>query len=154
MEKIYIAASIGYRVTECGQLLNPKNKPIGVIGNTGYLTTNIRINGRVTRIMAHQIQAFQKFGERMFDSGIVVRHLNGVKTDNSVRNIEIGTQSDNRRDIPAADRMRMAVHATSFVKKHDHDSIREYYKTCGSYKLTMRKFGLSSKGTLHFILNS
>ena len=31
--------------------------------------------------------------------------------------------------------------------------VREYYKKEGSYKKTMEKFGITSKGTLHYMLN-
>ena len=58
----------------------------------GYLSFNIRLSkgSKPTRSFVHRLQAFQKFGEKIFKDGIVVRHLNGVSTDNSYDNIGIG----------------------------------------------------------------
>jgi hypothetical protein len=50
-------------------------------------------------------------------------------------------------------RLRTAINATP-IKYSNVDEIRMYYNTCHSYKKTMEKFNISSKGTLHYILNS
>jgi hypothetical protein len=67
----------------------------------GYLKVGIKIpelNISSYALKIHKLQAYKKFGEEIFKQGIVVRHLNGNKTDNSWENISIGTQSDNMMD--------------------------------------------------------
>lgn len=41
--------------------------------------------------MIHRLQAYQKFGDKIYEDGIVVRYLNGDRYDNSYDNIGIGT---------------------------------------------------------------
>jgi hypothetical protein len=142
-----------YRVTNDGTLLSPK----GVLTTRlykGYFGKRIRVDGKLLDLRVHRLQAYQKYGDDMYNDGIVVRHLNGVSTDNSWDNIAIGTHSENQMDIPKHIRISRALHATSFMKKHEHDAIRKYYYENGkSYKKTKEKFNISSSGTLHFILN-
>jgi len=150
----YIAALRGYVVTEDGILLNPKGiKIAGYLNHMGYYKTQIRVKGVITELCPHRLQAFQKYGNKLFEKGIIVRHLNGISTDNSWDNILVGTQSDNMLDIPEQIRIKKAKYAASFIKKYDKTEVREYYSLTNSYKKTMEKFNISSKGTLHYILN-
>lgn len=149
-----IAFQRGYSVSKDGTLKNPKGKVIGSVSSGGYMATMIRVHGEKKRLFTHRLQAFQIHGKELFGDGVVTRHLNGDKTDNSLTNIAIGTQSDNMMDVCKSERLRKATHAASFVKKHDRDAIREYYNKSRSYKSTMQHFGVSSKGALHYILNA
>ncbi len=148
-----IAAKRGYVVDEDGNFYNPQGDQIGSVNDNGYLQTKIRVDTVNTKLICHRLQAFQKFGMKLFNEGIEVRHLNGIRADNSWDNIQIGTHSENMMDIPENIRIKRALHATSFARKHDKESIRNYHEKHGSYKKTMAEFGISSKGTLHFILN-
>jgi len=153
--KIITTYKRGYRVTECGDILNPSGIKMKPRENyRGYLKIKITYYGRIVEICVHRLQAFQKFGLKMFDDGMLVRHKNGDSLDNSFDNILIGTHSDNMMDIPDQIRHSKALHASSFITKQNKDKVREYHKSNGhSYQKTMEKFGISSKGTLHFILN-
>jgi hypothetical protein len=91
--------------------------------------------------------AYQKYGELLFAADCV-RHLNGNSLDNSYDNIEIGSWSDNMMDIPKEIRVRRSV------KYKNIDEIRNYYNNCKSYKETMERYGISSKGTLYHILKN
>jgi hypothetical protein len=130
-----------------------KGTPCKCSNSKGYIYGGIKINGKTTKIYAHRLQAYKKFGDAMFEDGIMVRHLDGNPANNSWDNIEIGTQSDNMMDIDADIRLAKALHATSFARKHDKETIRAFYREHNSYKKTMEHFNISSKGTLHFILN-
>ena len=55
--------------------------------------------------------------------------------------------------MPKEDRLKYALNATKHVRKYDKQEVRDYYNSCKSYAKTMEKFNISSKGTLHFILN-
>ena len=144
----------GYRVDENGTVINPNGKPLkGFKNRDNYIVICIRYNSKSISIMVHRIQAFQKYGYDMFKEGIEVRHKNGISTDNSWDNILIGTHSENMMDIPIQVRMSKAFYATSFVRKHNKKKIREFYSKHKSYAKTMKEFNISSKGTLHYILN-
>lgn len=149
-----LAYERGYRISEQGLCFNKSGKQVGgYTNNTGYLAFSLRVDKIPKRVNIHRLQAFQKYGHKLYEKGIMVRHLNGIKTDNSWDNIAIGTNSQNQMDIPEQIRIKRALHATSFVRKHDKEIIREYHKHDNSYKKTMAQFDISSKGTLHFILN-
>lgn len=153
-EKIeQIASKRGYVVTEDGILLNPNSVEIGY-NDSGYITTSIRIKGKSKHLKAHRLQAYQKYGDSLYEDGVVTRHLNSNSEDNSWDNIIIGTQSDNMMDIPEQIRIKKALHATSFVRKHNKKEIKKFHSIDNSYRKTMDEFGITSKGTLHYILNS
>lgn len=151
IEKAY---NIGYRVDDKGCLISPKGVTRKVRKDSrGYLETNVRIEGKLYHLYVHQLVTYQKFGNKIY-SAECVRHLDGNPLNNTSINIEIGTQSENMMDIPSEKRKRNAEIATSYVRKWDKKKIREYHKRNGnSYKETKEHFGISSNGTLWFILN-
>lgn len=150
----YIASKRGYIVSEEGILYNPKGCKIGFVNDQGYIQTRIRINKVGVKLKVHRLQAFQKYGVGLYKETVVARHFDGIKTNNSWENILIGTHSDNMMDIPEQIRIKKALYATSFVRKHDKKKIKKFHKTNKSYKKTMDKFNISSKGTLNYILNN
>jgi len=152
MEREVLAYKRGYRVTEDGILINPDGKNIGHINN-GYLITSIRINKVSKNLKAHRLQAFQKYGNDLYMKGIMTRHKNGDSLDNSWDNILIGNNSDNQMDIPKQVRIKRSLHATSFIRKYNKDEIKKFHSIDRSYKKTMNKFNISSKGTLYYVLN-
>lgn len=154
MKKEIEAFSRGYRVTEDGILLSKTGATIGSVNNTGYLSFEIRSNGGKIRISCHRLQAYQKYGDALYGVGMVVRHKNNNKLDNSWDNILIGTHSQNKMDIPEQQRILHAKLAASYLKKHDYNAIRFFHSKSNSYKQTMEKFSITSKGTLNYILNS
>ena len=154
MRKEELAFSKGYRISESGEIINPKGLVLNGNINNNYKGFGIRWYGKVSYCLVHRLHAFQKYGEKLFEEGIVVRHLNGNSLDNSYENLVIGTYQQNSLDVPASVRMSAALHATSFVRKYDKEEVRDWHISNGSsYKNTMEHFDISSKGTLHFILN-
>lgn len=147
----------GYRINADGYLVSPS----GVIRKAkkrkdGYFEVSFRMEGRFYHILLHRLCAYQKYGEIVFMADCV-RHLDGDKSNNAPDNIEIGTDSDNAMDVPCLLRTERAVRATMCTSGYRNNEIvkeiRDYHKSTNSYKLTMRRFGISSKGTLHYILN-
>lgn len=153
-----VAYELGYRVDKKGNLYNPKGKLIGgYIATTGYCRTNTRFLGKFKHLLTHRLQAYQKYGEKMYEEGICVRHFNDIKTDNSWDNILIGTQSENQQDII---RLRGTSKLYPKVKQNvknikykNRNEIMEYYEKHRSYKKTMEKFNIKSSSTLHHIIN-
>lgn len=150
-----IAKERGYRIDVDGNVYSKRMKlnPMKMCP-TNYLFFSVKINGKSEKVMVHRFQAYAKYGDKTFEKGIVVRHLNGNSLDNSWDNIAIGTQHDNMMDIPAHIRLANAIRASSFAKKYDHDAVLEYYRHSKSYKKTMETFNITSKGTLHFIIKN
>lgn len=94
------AISKGYRCDCLGQVISPDGEITnGYIGNHGYQTIGIR-NEKTKKchVAVHRLQAFQKYGDKIFEKGVVVRHKNNIKTDNNYDNILIGSYSDNYHD--------------------------------------------------------
>jgi len=107
-------------------------------------------SGISRRCTVHRLQAYQLFGERIYENGMMVRHLDGDRMNPAAYNLALGTSSDNQLDRPEADRIRCAGLA---ALKFNHEAVREFYRQTKSYKQTMAEFGLKSKGTLHHILH-
>lgn len=100
-----LAYEKGYTVSYCGEnVLNPKGKPLKlhkhIKRGKPYYSFSLRPGKGMspTRVYAHKLQAYIKFGEDMFQKGYLVRHLNDDSTDNHYENIDIGTSMDNTMD--------------------------------------------------------
>lgn len=146
---------IGYYVDEKGNLYSPTHKKVLTTLSRGYQGIMIKIGAKRKHLSTHRLQAYQKYGDRIYEQGIEVRHLDGNPLNNSRENIAIGTHSENIMDIPESVRKRTATYAASFITVYDKEKvskIKEFKKTHG-YKDTMREFGISSKGSLWNILN-
>ena len=145
MNKEQIAYEKGYRVSKYGDLLNPKGVKIGCLNSAGYKNTVIRFNKKMLYIATHRLQAYQKYGNNLFKEGIVVRHLNGNKLDNSFDNIAIGTYRDNTMDIPKEQRIRRSIKGSKAQIKHPKEfvqKLREEYKQIKNYSELGRKYNM------------
>ena len=122
---IRYAADNGYHVTKDGTVLGMKGSPLATTTKKGYLHFGVYPEpGHKVWVAVHRLQAFQKFGEDAFQEGIVTRHLNGVKTDNSWDNIEIGTYQDNSLDIPEELRRSKALPCAKKKRQFTDDEVR------------------------------
>ena len=108
-----------------------------------------------TPVYIHRLVAYEKYEDQIFDPNIEVRHLDGNLKNNNHDNISLGDHSRNMMDQPKEQRIARAKHASSFRRKftdEQEQEIKEYYNYTKSYKETMGEFGITSKGTLHYIL--
>lgn len=136
MNREQIGHDKGYRVTKEGQLIGLSNKVIGCVNGNGYEHTGIKINKKYINLETHRLQAYQKYGYKLFEDGIVVRHLNGNPLDNSWHNIAIGTSKDNSMDRPKEKRKRDTSKANKAHIKYPKDfvlKLREEYKVIKNY---------------------
>lgn len=152
---LLIAYNKGYRIDEFGKIINPKKKIIsGSVDKhsyPNYLFFSLRINNKIHKVAVHKLQAYQKYGNKLFECE-AVRHLNGNSLDNSIDNIAIGSAHDNWMDIKSTVRMEFSRKGTESVKIKNRSEIGNFYNQCKSYKLTMSKFGIS-RGTLFNIMH-
>ena len=163
MKKIEKSAyRIGYRVTKEGQLVSFTGRKLKCFLNSyGYYVETIRdpnkLNKGLAQLRVHRLQAYQKFGDRIYEEGVVVRHLNGISTDNSWDNIAIGSCRDNALDVPSEKRLTRCRHAAKFIPlRYSLEKIlriKEDRQMGMSYSQLMRKYDISSKGTISYICN-
>jgi hypothetical protein len=144
----------GYRVTPEGTMYGLRGQVITNSDTQGYIRVGAKKKGKYIIIYAHRLQAYQKYGNAIYSKGILVRHLDGNNKNNSEDNIALGTQRDNMMDRPKEDRVAQARKASAKTKKYNTKEVRDFYKASGnSYNKTKDKFGISSGGTLWYILN-
>ena len=152
MNREQIAYEKGYRVTKDGHLLNPRGKVIGNI-SSGYIRMALYEEKKMS-VKVHRLQAYQKYGNKLYEDGIVVRHLNGNKLDNSWDNIAIGTYRDNSMDIPKEIRIKRAILAGKASIKYPKEFIlklREEYKEIKNYSKLSRKHNIEVTTIWHLI---
>lgn len=119
-QRVKLVYDLGYRVTEDGRLLNPLGVElkgsVKIFRGKKYLRIGVsKRAGEGTRYaLAHQLVAYQKYGDEYLHSDAVVRHLNDDGLDNRWDNVAIGTQSQNFMDRPREVRVRHARRAASF----------------------------------------
>ena len=152
----------GYRVRgeKVIKLSTGKEHSLQLLNNKGYRLYRFSITlsntkNRRRSVFVHQLLAYQKYGMSAFESGIVVRHLDGDSLNNEHNNVIIGSQSDNMMDRPAGQRLEHSIKAATIIRRFTDKEIviiKKFHK--GSYKETMDRFNISSKGTLHYILNT
>lgn len=145
----------GYYVDKQGNLYNPKGVQIvGTIKSSGRRVTGVKINdNKVHHIAFHRMVAYAKYGDRMYDDNMLVRHLDGNPLNNSWDNISIGTPHDNMMDI---DKDLRVLRAAIGFQKYPYSmvqEIRDLRNQGWSYSKLMNKFGISSKGTLSYLVN-
>ena len=140
----------GYYVDTDGNVYGSKGcKRLLRVSTTGYYTFSYKPKDKRSNISipVHRLQAFQKFGDRLFDDGIEVRHLNNNPLDNSFDNIGIGTHIENMQDKP-----KHLIRFWASHPKHPHEEIIKDRKNGLKYKQLMEKYGIRSKGTISFII--
>ena len=152
---------LGYIINNNGEVFSKdgtelKGCVVTYKGNTKYRKIGFRVFQFPSySLKIHKLQAFKKFGDKIFEQDIVIRHLNGISTNNTWENIGIGSQSDNLMDIPKDIRIKRAKHASSFKKvKYNKEKVKEFHSKNNSYKKTMEEFNISSSGTLNYILKT
>lgn len=149
-----VAFNKGYKVNEKGEVISPKgvNRKLQKRGRDGKLTFGIKVDDKDLHCNVHRLVAFQKYGSEIYKDDVEVRHKNGNRFDNTPENVFLSNSKERRLSIPKEKRVEYATYASSFVKKYDKTEVKQFYENCKSYKQTMEHFGISSKGTLNFIL--
>lgn len=121
----------GYRVLKDGAVISHLKNYLKLIkSSNGYYSFSIKFNSERYSVSVHQLQAYQKFGDAIFDLDykVQIRHLNGISTDNSWNNIDIGTPLDNHLDKPKAVRDRFVRAGANALKNFTNDQVREIRK--------------------------
>lgn len=78
----------GYKIYDTGVVISPKGKEIGSIAPNGYV--KVSIDGK--KYGVHQLVMKLFVGE---SKGLDVDHLNGIKNDNRLENLQYVTRQEN-----------------------------------------------------------
>lgn len=149
------AVKSGYIVTNEGRLFNSKTKKYRKLkpDTTGYYRVSIKYAPYKNKHLAvHRLMAFQKFGNKLFNEGFIVRHRNGNILDNSYKNILIGTTSDNQLDIPKEIRIRRASVAYRRFTNNEAKKIIEDRRKGLTYRILCKKYNVC-KSFLSYLFN-
>lgn len=151
---LILAKTKGYKF-ENGNIISPKGKVLKLyLNSNGYYYFGIVLNRRTKTVKVHRLVAYYKFGDQLFEKGIVVRHLDGNPINNSFDNIAIGTHSDNMLDIPKEIRVKKARKAALKIRKFTKEQVDEIRKDRiegASLNSLMKKYNCG-KSTMYYII--
>jgi len=161
-EALKLAFERGYKVSYDGGFYSPRGDELKPqVKCTGYyywtISKHSRSKGRNYSFFIHRLQAYQKFGDKMFETGIQVRHINGNSKDNSWYNIEIGSISENMMDKSPEVRKIIAKKAAKVLRKLSDDdvlSIRFAYRNRMMTLTKLAEYYNVSKSTISYIVNN
>ncbi len=146
----------GFRVTEAGELYNPRGKRIAGYVSGGYLTTGVRLSTERDSDMplaVHRLAAYQWFGEAIFNKGVMVRHLDGNALNNARTNLALGTAYDNSMDMKSEARRHRSLLAAKTKRKLSEAQLVEFREAAAAgatLKSLCASFGIS-KSTASYI---
>jgi len=103
----------------------------------GYLRISLCKNGKAKYFKIHKL-VLEAFGNLYFP-GLECRHLNGVRTDNRLCNLKLGTGKENCRD--AINHGTFQMGSKHYLSKLKDDQIREIRKLTEEGKLTLKEIG-------------
>lgn len=154
MKKEKIISELGFKITKQGKLIRPegykgyKIYKKKISPKYSYKAVFIVIEEKKYIVTLHRLQAYQKFGEKIYDKDLDVYFKDGNRGNLSFENIAIGTKRDIRMNSPKENRSRKGVNF-----KYDYDKVKKFYKENG-WALTMKKFNFPHGSSLSLILNS
>ncbi|MFD3532050.1 HNH endonuclease [Streptomyces sp. NPDC058664] len=82
-----------------GHVIGERGEPIGYVMSTGYLHIAIADGKRVRRAYAHRV--IWEHANGPIPEGMQVNHINGVKSDNRITNLELVTPAGNSQHAVA-----------------------------------------------------
>lgn len=150
---LLIAYEKGYRIID-GEIYYRGKKVKGYLSKKNeYKTFGVRmLDGKLGRVSVHRLVAYQKYGDKIFEPGIEVRHFDSISTNNLEDNILIGTHSQNMMDQSTEVRLTKSLAAADACRKYSHSKIMTMHKNGLSYLQIMKETGIKSKGTISFII--
>ena len=94
---------------------NTLDKPLGALTKKGYLRVCVTVSGKQAHALAHRVVWCAANGP--VPSGKQIDHINGLKTDNRLVNLQIVDQPENMRRAVAAGLMRPNKHDRHYAAR-------------------------------------
>lgn len=89
----------GYFISKCGKVkscVRSKSRLLKFdISNKGYYRVTLSKNGKTKRFSVHRLMA--KVFLKDYSENLQVNHIDGVRTNNNIDNLEMVTQSENNK---------------------------------------------------------
>lgn len=149
--------SIGYHTDLYGNLFkNNRRSRANKVHPKGYKIFQTRISGKNIYVPIHRIVAYQKYGDKIFDTNLEVRHLDSNKLNNHYDNIVLGTHSENMFDVPKKFRMNRSRKGASKVRRltyEEANDIRKKHSEGKSYRVLCSEYNIS-KSLISYIINN
>lgn len=146
----------GVTIDKDGRVFNKNGIELnGRILEQGYRVIALRVEGKKQNVKVHRFQAYMKYGDKLYEDGVVVRHLNNNKLDNSWDNIAIGSCKENSMDNPPEERLKYAIKAAKAANKYTKEfveKIRKEHLNGLTYNEIIDKYDLP-KSSVSYIIN-
>jgi len=84
---------------ELGQVIGPKGWFLGKVHRSGYVNLSVQPHGAKyyqKSISMHRL-IWEEYHKRDIPTGMVIGHLNDIKTDNRIENLKLMTHSENNK---------------------------------------------------------
>ena len=119
---------VNYEASHDGVVRNRRlKKPVGVVSNTGYL----RFTVGKKRYHNHRIVIECFYG--LIKDGFVIDHKNGIKTDNSLSNLRVVTQSENTQMGKTGKHAKQPMNVKSFDLETNEQKIFQSMNEASRY---------------------
>ena len=129
---IKLCKTKGYYISKDGNMFGPKG-PIKVSIKNGFKIFCIREpKGKTHQIQLHRLQAYNKFGNEIFNLDKVVKFKDGSRTNIEINNIELANKN-------------------STLDLYNDEGLKKCI-TCGEFKL-ITEFGIKSKNKVDGLNN-
>lgn len=152
---IIYAKSVGYTIDKFGNINSKTGKPLILSKSGNYLKFTVNKNGEYGTVKVHSFQAYCKFGNKLFNDGIEVRHLNNNSLDNTFENISIGTKHENHLDKDRETIKKVSIAGAQKLRRFTSDDIRDIRlkKRNGDTLKEIADIYNTSKGHISSIVN-
>lgn len=132
MQKDVIGYEGLYKINDSGTVfsINRKIYLKPFLNNSGYYRVNLRKNGSYKKHFVHRIVADNFIDNN--ENKNQINHINGIKTDNSVNNLEWSSRSDNQIHAYKTGLQKPSrgeINGHSLLKEKDVLEIRDLLKS-------------------------